>query len=203
MSDAESANTSFLAFAGVKKIAEGSLPDVAIKVRRHLDRTTDTTPIVFDRKSARQIELDYRGTDPEIRHRASLSEIKLQAEPLAPSTSTRSRGRGRPKLGVVAGEVTLLPRHWAWLKTQRGGASVTLRRLVDDARRNSEPKESRTEAQDSVYRAMVVLAGDLPGYEEALRALYANDADSFTRQTNKWPSGVKSFIRDLSREAFA
>ena len=89
------------------------------------------------------------------------------------------RGRGRPKLGVVAREVTLLPRHWDWLNSQSGGASVALRKLVEAARLAGDDKDRTRHAQEAAYRFMTALAGNLPGYEEATRALYAADPARF------------------------
>ncbi|MFY0534142.1 DUF2239 family protein [Nannocystis pusilla] len=43
-------------------------------------------------------------------------------------------GPGRPKLGVVSREVSLLPRHWEWLERQPSGSR---RRCADSSRRRS------------------------------------------------------------------
>src|ERR1700679_3549712 len=73
----------------------------------------------------------------------------VEVDPPFPPTEDAPKP-GRPKLGVTAREVTLLPRHWDWLATQPGGASIALRRLVEDARSN--PKMLMRSARDSVYR---------------------------------------------------
>jgi hypothetical protein len=99
------------------------------------------------------------------------------------------RGRGRPKLGVVAREVTLLPRHWDWLARQPGGASVTLRRLVEDASRS--PKERARAAANAAYNFLHAIAGDRPAYEEALRALFAHDRAKFEAHIASWPADIR------------
>jgi hypothetical protein len=121
----------------------------------------------------------------------------------APGERVRGRGRGRPKLGVVSKEVTLLPRHWAWLGTQRGGASATLRRLVDEARRRNEGRDQVRRSQDATYRFMNAMVGDAPGFEEALRALYAGDAARFDQESAPWAPDVREHARRLASAAFA
>ena len=110
----------------------------------------------------------------------------------------RPRGPGRPKLGVVAREITLLPRHWDWLNTQPGGASVALRKLVEQARHASEGKDRIRQSQEATYRFMVAMAGDRPGFEEATRALFAGDSDRFDREIASWPIDVRDHARQLA-----
>jgi hypothetical protein len=112
------------------------------------------------------------------------------------------RGPGRPRLGVVAREVTLLPRHWEWLGEQPGGASAALRRIVDEARRGSHDKDRVRKAQEAAYRFLSAMAGDLPGFEEANRALFAGDAARFEREVAGWPSDVRDHATTLARAAF-
>ena len=113
------------------------------------------------------------------------------------------RGPGRPRLGVVPREVTLLPRHWQWLASQPGGASVALRRLVDEARRSSVGRDRVRRAQEVSYRVMTALAGDLPGFEDALRALFARDGAAFDRHVATWPDDVRDYARRLAAPALA
>ena len=110
-------------------------------------------------------------------------------------SSEAPRGRGRPKLGVTAREVTLLPRHWQWLAAQPGGASAALRRLVEEARRS--PAAAARERRDAAYRVMSALAGDLPGYEEALRALYRGQEAGFAALIASWPEDVRTYLGEL------
>ena len=120
----------------------------------------------------------------------------------AAETPTEPRQPGRPKLGVVAREVTLLPRHWDWLNAQPGGASVTLRKLVEEARRATAGEVRVREAREACYRFMSIMAGDAPGYEEALRALYADDRERFESFTEQWPEDVRHHARRLAGAGF-
>ena len=150
--------------------------------------------MVLDAVSSVPMEIDLRGTPDEVIARlAGEAEDPAAAKPSSP---------GRPKLGVVAREVTLLPRHWEWLSEQPGGASVTLRRLVEEARRSTTGESRRRRAQEACYRFMSIMAGDEPGYEEALRALYAGDARRFDGQTEAWPPDVRDHARRLAGESF-
>src|SRR5262245_48794423 len=116
------------AFAGAKMVASGALADVAADVRPLVQPGSSDTVLIFDDATGAVIDVDFRGTVTEVRARL--------AKPAPPeSEAPAQQGPGRPKLGVVAREVTLLPRHWEWLKMQPGGASVTLRKLIDEARR--------------------------------------------------------------------
>ena len=106
---------------------------------------------------------------------------------------------GRPRLGVVAREVTLLPRHWEWLAQQRGGASAALRRLVDEARRAHAEADGQRLARERAYRCMSALAAHLPGFEEASRALFAGDGAAFERETLRWPPDLRQYLNGLAR----
>ena len=179
------------AFAGTKLIATGPASDVAAAAARHILDSRDTEPLlVFDDDTCDPVELDLRGSVEEVRARYA-------PEPPAP------RAPGRPKLGVVAREVTLLPRHWEWLAAQPGGASVTLRKLVEAARRDTSGDERRRVACDATYRFMFALAGNEPGYEEATRALFAGDAERFETLTDPWPPDVRDHARNLAAAAFS
>jgi hypothetical protein len=135
--------------------------------------------------------------DIDPRHAPPASAPPAQPEAIA----TPKPVRGRPRLGVTAREVTLLPRHWDWLATQPGGASAALRRLVDLARRDNLAGDRRRETQEAVHRVMTTLAGNLPGYEEALRALYAGDGESFSRRMAEWPHDVRTYVQALANRA--
>ena len=120
-----------------------------------------------------------------------------------PPDGNGPRGPGRPRLGVVAREVTLLPRHWQWLGEQPGGASVTLRKLVDEARRANEGKDRLRRARESAYRFMSAVAGNLPGFEEAIRALFGANHAQFAQSIEPWPHGVRDHARKLADAALA
>ncbi len=176
---------SFIAFEGHTRLWTGPLPEVALKVKAASGR--DTAAIMIFDQSGRVIDLDTRGSDEEVVARYSAAS---QPEPVA-SPAADVRGRGRPKLGVIAREVTLLPRHWDWLNTQPGGASVALRKLVDEARRTSGDRDRTRAAQEAAYRFMSAIAGNLPGFEEASRALFANDRRRFGELIAAWPEDVR------------
>ena len=128
-------------------------------------------------------------------------DIAYGPDPAPPQREPASPGRGRPKLGVVSGEVTLLPRHWEWLKAQRGGASATLRRLIDEARRTGQGEAEAKARQERCYRFMTHLGGDLPGYEDALRALFAGDERTSAEALGPWPEGLRTWVWRLATEA--
>ena len=162
------------AFEGDVLLASGPLIEVALAVKNAIERGTEKPVLVFDDATGAVVDLDLRGSKADIIARLS------QPQPDAAAGRSRQRPpegeprrRGRPKLGVVAREVTLLPRHWEWLAAQPGGASVTLRRLVDEARRSGGDRQLKRRSQEVAYRFMAALAGDLPGFEEAIRALFA------------------------------
>lgn len=176
------------AFAGVDRLASGALPDVAITVKAALTGDPALPVLVFNDATGAVVDLDLRGSEADVRAR-------LQP---AAETDPPSRGRGRPKLGVVAREVTLLPRHWDWLAAQPGGASQALRRLIDQARRADDGRTDIRLRQEAAYRFLCVLAGNLPGFEEAARALFANDRARFVEQTAAWPLDVCEHAQKLA-----
>lgn len=171
------------AFAGLRKLAQGALIDVALAVKTAETQESGAV-LVFDDATGRVLDLDLRGTTAEIVARLARPG-GAEAEP--------ARGRGRPKLGVVPREVTLLPRHWEWLAQQPGGASGALRRLVDEARRADQGRTERKVAQQRAYTFLSALAGNLPGYEEAIRALFADDGDAFAARMAAWPQDVRDY----------
>ncbi len=173
------------AFAGSRLVARGDLATVAGAAHENREQS----PLIFDDATGRTVELDLRGSAEEIRAR-----LPMPAGPPKPA-------RGRPKLGVTAREVTLLPRHWEWLSSQPGGASAALRRLVDQARRETVDADARRQAQEATYRVMTTLAGDLPGYEEATRALFAYDRKRFDQLTANWPGDIGDYVRELNAGA--
>ncbi|MCK0196689.1 DUF2239 family protein [Ancylobacter sp. 6x-1] len=174
------------AFLGTRLVAAGPLDAVAVAVKA-AGSGAGEMPLVFDDTTGRVIDLDLRGSDAEIV--ARLESARHHAELRPPETP--SAGRGRPKLGVVAREVTLLPRQWDWLGHQRGGASAALRRLVDQAQRSEGAQDSGRAAPDAAYHFLHAIAGDLPGYEEATRALFAGDRPRMESHMAPWPEDVR------------
>lgn len=177
------------AFEGHRLLRSGPLAEVALAVKTAQERDPANTILVFDDETARVVDLDLRGTDAEIVERLVSPTNLAEAEP---------KGRGRPKLGVTAREVTLLPRQWEWLATQPGGASATLRRLVDEAKRHGGEQQLRRQAQEAAYRFMQAIAGDLPGFEEAARALFANDPPTMAERIADWPPDVRAHTLRLA-----
>lgn len=175
---------SFTAFAGGIRIAFGDRRSVILALKERADSGTDRMPMVFDDASGKQVDLDLR----ESAHGA-------RAEPMR-------TGRGRPKLGVTAREVTLLPRHWEWLSSQPGGASVALRKLVEDARRVNAGADGVRAAREAAYQFMHAAAGDLPGYEEATRALFAGNRAAFSGHIGEWPVDLREYAEKLAAGAW-
>ncbi|WP_269507569.1 DUF2239 family protein [Burkholderia sp. IMCC1007] len=196
---------SYTAFDGHRRLASGPLATVALAVRQAAGDATPGTILIFDDATGRSIDLDLRGTADDIRARYAAPSADASGgagEPVgagAGSGSAEQRGRGRPKLGVVSREVTLLPRHWEWLAAQPGGASVALRKLVEDARRTHAAADRRRDAQARAYHFMSAIAGDLPGFEEAARALYANDPARLAELIAGWPDDVRDHALALAR----
>jgi len=192
-------NRSAVAFAGARRIAAGPLHDVAARVKAFVDSGDPTTVFVFDAQTSEPVELDLRGSVEDVLGRLAGSTAPAGPEATAVEAPVR-RGPGRPRLGVEAHEVTLLPRHWEWLRTQPGGASVTLRKLVEGARRASGGKDRVRAAHDATYRFMLAVAGDEPGFEEAMRALYAGDRARFDAAIAAWPLDVRDHALRLAED---
>lgn len=187
-------NKIFTAFQGQRRLVSGPAGEVALVVKRVAPRP-DEPIIIFEDGTGRSIDFDLRGGDREVLARLAKLVPPPVEETVPPS---EPRGRGRPKLGVVAREVTLLPRHWEWLGAQPGGASVALRKLVDEARRASGDKDRERQARDAAYHFMSTMAGNLPQFEEASRALFADDRRRFTGLIADWPSDIRDHIVKLA-----
>lgn len=192
-------------FAGHRRLAEGDLVDVALAAHRAQAAGERAPLLAFDDGTAQPVELDLRGGAAEVRarHAARRDRPGEAAPPDQGAGAEGPRGPGRPRLGVVAREVTLLPRHWEWLSVQPGGASVALRRLVEEARRAAGGRDRVRRGQEVAYRFMTALAGDLPGYEEATRALFAGQGERFEALTAAWPQDVAAYACRLAAGAFA
>lgn len=183
--------TSCIAFDGSTRIAQGPLAEVARAAKQALDAGAAGPLLVLDEHDSRTVEIDFRG---------SVDDVLARLAP--PAAEPAARGPGRPKLGVVPREVTLLPRHWTWLGQQPGGASATLRRLVEQSIREGGARERARRAMESVDRFMRVMAGDAPGYEEASRAFYRADRQRFNALTAAWPKDVGEHLRQLAAIAW-
>jgi hypothetical protein len=189
-----------IAFEGDRAIASGDLREVARAAKERLDRRKDAAILIFDAATSAPIDIDFRGSVPDVLARLpETAKAPVAADQAAPPAA---RGPGRPKLGVVAREVTLLPRHWDWLAQQRGGASVALRGLVDEARRTHDGKDRIRHAQDAAYRFMSTMAGNRPNYEAAIRALFAGEPVRFATLIAEWPADVRKHALKLAEPAF-
>ena len=176
--------TSYTAFAAERLVHRGPLVDVlaAVKLKGADDPAAQL--LIFENETGRQVDFDLRGSLDDV-----LERVKTREAP---------KGPGRPRLGVESREVTLLPRHWAWLETQPNGASAALRRLVDGATRHAKPEGTLRRRRDAAYRVMSVLAGNRVGFEEADRALFAGDLKRFHSLTAKWPKDIRSHLAWLT-----
>ena len=190
-----------IAFEGNHRIADGSIAEVAVAVRKKVGKGTHENILVFDHASGKTLNLNLAGTEADVRARyaeATGSPIEAQME----AAPTGPRGPGRPRLGVVPREVTLLPRHWDWLNAQPGGASVALRKLVEEARKTRGQTDTLRARQEAAYRFLSAIAGDWRNYEEITRALYASDPDRFRDLTEDWPVDVRDHARFLAAASF-
>jgi uncharacterized protein len=187
----------FTAFSGPKRLAEGPLAEVAIAVMQASRRPAAPSIIIFSNATGHPIDLDLRGTERDVIARLPESTPPPSAE-ADEAAAAEPRGRGRPKLGVVAREVTLLPRHWEWLGTQPGGASVALRKLVEEARRANGDVDRARAAKEAAYRFMSTMAGNLAGFEEASRALFADDRRRFAGLIAGWPDDIRDHVVKLA-----
>lgn len=192
-------DTRCTAFAGSRRIASGELRHVALKAQQ-ASNAGEHPVLVFDDRSSHLVEVDLRGTSADLLKRLAEAPAAL-VEETGDGEAPARKGPGRPKLGVVAREVTLLPRHWQWLAAQPGGASVALRRLVEDARKSQAGLDRRRAAQESAYRFMSAMAGNEAGFEDATRALFAGDAATFEERIAAWPEDVRDHAALLAADA--
>jgi uncharacterized protein len=208
------------AFEGSRQIASGALKDVAFAAKPVVDagagQPQPLPVLIFNDANSEVIELDWRGSTAEFAARFELvaramaaTEVPENNQPAATSPAASAtdatpppRGPGRPRLGVVAREVTLLPRHWEWLASQPGGASVALRRLVEVARRTSEVKDRVRRTSEVGYKFMSTMAGHEAGFEEASRALFAGDQAGFEANIAAWPADVQTHLKKILSDAF-
>ncbi|KRR17299.1 hypothetical protein CQ14_13040 [Bradyrhizobium lablabi] len=193
---ADKTRPQFTAFIGPQRLAAGPLAEVALAVMQAARKPVAPPIIIFSDATGQPIDLDLRGTERDVI--ARLPQPAPDPETASDESAEAPRGRGRPKLGVVAREVTLLPRHWEWLGAQPGGASVALRKLVEEARRANGDLDRARAARDAAYRFMSVMAGSLAGFEEASRALFADDRRRFVGLVAGWPDDIRDHVVKLA-----
>jgi hypothetical protein len=194
---------SYIAFVGKRLIASGGLIQVALKAQEATNRDRFAQVLIFDDVTSELVEVDLRGTPDELSRRfgEAASAAAHSNEPVLADGEVRKPGR--PKLGVVAREVTLLPRHWEWLANQPGGASVALRKLVEQAKKANEGTDRLRIAQEAAYRFLSAMCGNEPGFEEANRALFAGKQKRFAQATEPWPPDLRDHAMKLASLAFA
>ena len=193
-----------IAFNGMQRIAIGTLAEAATEIKRVVDSGRHRSILLFDARTSELIDVDTRGSvEDVVRRYASTSVAAAPSEDVSPDAAAGGpRARGRPKLGVVAREVTLLPRHWEWLGTQPGGASVALRKLVEEARRAYAGRDIARKSREAAYRFMSAIASGLETFEEATRALFAGDRPRFDALLAGWPADVREHAADLAKDSF-
>ena len=189
--------SSYTAFEGLKIRFQGSLGEVVIQVKKRLGKSEHSPVLIISDLTGKVMDFNFHGTLKDVQKRLEVFVSQAEEGP------KDAGGPGRPKLGVISREVSLLPRHWEWLASQSGGASAALRKLVEDAKRQALDSGSIKEAQARTYKFMSVIAGDLQGYEEALRALYRRDGKKFQTQIEAWPSDVQKYIKSLAQAVFS
>jgi hypothetical protein len=173
----------YTAFAGFTRIAGGSLETVLREIWNSAG--TAGQVLIFDNKTGKQVDIDLRG---------SLEEVLARA-----MAASQKKGPGRPRLGVVSREVSLLPRHWEWLERQPQKASGTLRRLVEAARKQDRGETLSRETIEAADRFMWSVAGNLAGFEEVGRALYARNWTVFDELVSSWPRDIKEHLSMMVR----
>ncbi len=194
--------TSCTAFAGKRVVASGGLLQVAIKAQESLNRDKFVQVLIFDDVTSDLVEVDLRGTADDLGRRIAETESAAALSAEHTPANGEARRPGRPKLGVVAREITLLPRHWEWLSSQPGGASVAIRKLVEQARKTNQGPDRIRTAKEVTYRFMSAMCGNEPGFEEANRALFAGNQERFSEVVEQWPSDLRDHARKLASLAF-
>jgi hypothetical protein len=188
MTETPEPQTKYSAFAEYRRIATGPLASVLAATKQYL-ASNDAYPHIFNEETGKAVDFDLSGT---------LEEVVARHTPPAPKS-----GPGRPKLGVVGREISLLPRHWDWLEEQPNGASAAIRRLVDEARKREPGTQRERRMRDATARLMWALAGDLPHFEEATRALYSDDAGRLEELMSSWPTDVRNHVLERVRATAA
>lgn len=188
-------NPIFAAFSGTNLVAEGTAQEILPGLKQRFDQDPHAHLQIFNTNTGWTVDFDLRG---------SLEWLLAEAEPYAqkPPEDEKTRGPGRPKLGVTGREVTLLPRHWTWLETQPNGASAVLRRLVEKAMKENPGRDRARQMRAALNHMLTALAGDLPNYEEATRALFADEVDRLEVLVASWPEDVRQYAVRQARAAY-
>jgi hypothetical protein len=190
----------FVAFSGHRCVGSGDLETVIRSVKGHLDKAgvppEAGTVLFFDDRTGKQVDFDLRGSTRQVLARLAEHPVRAETREVA-----KPEGPGRPRLGVVSREVSLLPRHWEWLGEQRGGMSVALRGLVEHAMKRGTHAHHARKARDAAGTFMWAIGGNLPNFEEATRALYGKDGATLATLIKRWPKDVRAHVERLVAEA--
>jgi hypothetical protein len=178
------------AFHQQRQIAHGNLSELLQQIQA--TSPSEEPVFIFNDRNGKRLDIHVHGDEA-----SALTVYPELGNPQSEETAV-VKSRGRPKLGVSSKEVTLLPRHWEWLATQPGGASATLRRLIDQARKTNDPAENKRRRHERAYQFMYEIAGDLPEYEASLRALFADDEAGFTACIANWPQDIRQYAWQLA-----
>jgi len=178
-----SEETTYTAFADAALLVSGPLSSVVSALKSRFDKKGIEGVLVFRDDTGYEVDFDLRGSLDDV-----MARVVPKQEPL---------GRGRPKLGVVSREISLLPRHWEWLDEQPHGNSAAIRRLIDEARKREPDRAHIRKAQAAASKAMTTLAGNLPNFEEASRSLFARDEKSWRKLVKSWPGDVRKYLARL------
>jgi len=190
-------NPTYTAFAGERQIVSADIKTTLLRVKRQFDKDKNTPILIFEDSSGKQIDFDLLGTAEQVIERLARHPAFARADGENPLRN----GPGRPKLGIVSREVSLLPRHWDWLEKQPSGISGTLRRLVEEAKRLDPDKERARMVREAADKFMWAMAGNFPGFEEATRALYASDGKRFETLILDWPKDIRRYLRRLIKDS--
>jgi hypothetical protein len=195
---------SYTAFQGERHLMSGAIAKVGHAAKAAFDAVPELPLQIFDDSTGREIDLHLHGSATEVQRRLAMQFPLPEEESTEDEgeTTPTSRSRGRPKLGVIAREVTLLPRHWDWLNAQPGSASVALRKLIDEARQKYAARDRRLQAQNAAYHFMSAIAGDKVNFEEASRALFAHDQTCFNALISAWPQDIAAHCAKLAAPIF-
>jgi uncharacterized protein len=188
------AQETYTAFEGTTLLFRGTFQEVVLKIKERLGRKENNSVLIFSDNTGKTMDFNFQGGMKDVLKRLEIYVAKQEGTPVA--------GPGRPKLGVISREVSLLPRHWEWLANQPSGASATIRKLIEDAKKRSSVHVGVRQVQEHVYRFMSVIAGDMKGYEEALRALYKADRENFLLHTRDWPVDVRTHVVEMAEPIF-
>lgn len=186
----------YAAFKKEKLIAEGDLKKVILKTKRELMRSPESAILIFSNETGKTMDFNFQGSENEVLSRLEVFlEPKIEIDP-------KEKKVGRPSLGVISREVSLLPKHWEWLACQSGGASAEIRRLVEKAMKQTQAASTVKMAQEKTFRFLNTIAGNFPNFEEAIRSLYRRDLNAFEQIIKFWPVDIKDHALHLSKHAW-